>query len=177
MALVPYDNSSDWLDVKRRYFDTEIVPSDLWPSPSSWAAYRSYCNANGYIRPWIDSYWRRYWDDLNCVERQVTINRDLFQVRLDVHHFKSWEITVKVVGNSIVVKGKHDRRPKTDGYIERSFERRYDLSNDFKIRDISSTFSSDGVLTVKAFPQLPAITPAYIRNVPVLQTYRPSYLD
>lgn len=76
-----------------------------------------------------------------------------------------------------MVKGKHDRRPKTDGYIERSFERRYDLSNDFKIRDISSTFSSDGVLTVKAFPQLPAITPAYIRNVPVLQTYRPSYLD
>lgn len=177
MALVPYESRiqeyKDWLEYKRRWND-DLSPSEwFYPAPSSWLAYRSLCTPNGYLRPWVDT----YYGDLNCIERDVKITKDLFQVQLDVHHFKSYEIDVKVVGNSIVIKGKHDKRPKVNGYIERQFERKYDLSSDFRIRDISSTLSSDGVLTVKAFPVLPAPTLAYIRNVPVYQTFRPSYLD
>lgn len=173
MAMVVYDNE-EWLDFKRR---TEIMPSDLWPTPFLWSVYRTLCDANGYVRPWVDVYWRKYWDEINCVERTLIINKDLFEVQLDVHNFRSYELTVKVIGNLIVIKGKHDKRPKVNAYVERQFERRYDLSTDFKIKNISSTLSSDGILTVKAYPSVPAIQPAYIRNVPVLQTFRPSYLD
>lgn len=172
MALVPYE-SNDWLDFKRRYWGTEILPTDLWPTPASWSAYRELCKRNGYVRPWLDTY---TWTDLDCIERDVKITRDVFQVRLDVHHFRSYEITVKIEGNAIVIRGKHDKRPKVNGYIERQFERRYDLSSDFRVRDVTSTLSSDGILTVKAYPTLPAITPS-VRFVPVTQTFRPSYWD
>lgn len=170
MALVPYENN-DWLDFKRRYLGTEILPYDLLPTPASWSAYRELCKTNGWVRPWLDTYW-----DLDCVEREVRINKDVFEVKLDVHHFRSYEITVRVIGNSIVVRGKHDKRPKVNGYVERQFERRYDLSSDFRVRDVTSTLSTDGILTVKAYPTLPAITPS-VRYVPVTQTFRPSYLD
>lgn len=185
MALVPYENRirnykdwkawNDWVEVKRRW-DDDLAPAEwLLPTPATWAAYRDLCarNGYGYLRPWVDT----YYGDLNCVERDVKINKDLFQVQLDVHHFKSYEISVKVVGNTIVVKGKHDKRPKVNGYIEREFERKYDLSNDFRIRDVTSAFSSDGMLTIKAYPVVPAPALAYYRDVPVYQTFRPSYLD
>lgn len=180
MALVPYENRiqsykdyKDWLELKRKWNDEYSYGDWLWPTPSSWSAYRSLTTPNGYIRPWVDT----YYGDLNCVERDVKITKDVFQVQLDVRHFKSYEIDIKVVGNSIVIKGKHDKRPKINGYIERQFERKYDVSSDFRIRDISSTLSTDGILTVKAYPEVPAPALAYIRNVPVYQTYRPSYLE
>lgn len=156
MALVPYTRN-DWLD--------------LVPTPATWSAYRSFCKSNGYVRPWLDTY---TWTDLDCVERDIRINKDLVHIQLDVHHFRSYEITVKVEGNSIVVRGKHDKRPKVNGYVERQFERRYDLSPDWRIRDVVCNLSSDGILTVKAYPTYPAITP---RFVPVTQTFRPSYLE
>lgn len=158
MALVPYTRN-DWLDL-------------VAPTPASWFAYRSLCKANGYVRPWLDT----YWTDLDCIERDVRVNKDIVQIQLDVHHFRSYEITVKVEGNSIVIRGKHDKRPKVNGYVERQFERRYDLSPDFRIRDVTSTLSSDGILTVKAYPTYPAITPS-VRFIPVTQTFRPSYLE
>lgn len=54
---------------------------------------------------------------------------------------------------------------------------KYDLSSDFRIRDVTSSFSSDGVLTIKAYPVIPAPALAYYRDVPVYQTFRPSYLN
>lgn len=183
MALVPYENRireykdwrewKDWVETKRRW-DDDLTPTEwLWPTANTWSAYRAFCTRNGYLRPWVDT----YYGDLNCVERDVKITKDQFQVQLDVHHFKSYEINVKVVGNTIVVKGKHDKRPKVNGYIEREFERKYDLSNDFRIRDVTSSLATDGILTVKAYPVVPAPALAYIRDVPVYQSFRPSYLD
>lgn len=119
MALVPYESRiaeyKDWLEAKRRWNDDVWANDWILPSPTAWANYRSLCTPNGYLRPWVDS----YYGDLNCVERDVKVTRDVFQVQLDVRHFKSYEIDVRVVGNSIVIKGKHDKRPKVNGYIER----------------------------------------------------------
>ncbi|XP_031627290.1 alpha-crystallin B chain-like [Contarinia nasturtii] len=177
MALVPYERRiaeyKDWLEAKRRWNDDLLVSEWFWPTPQSWSAYRSLCTPGGYLRPWVDS----YYGDLNCVERDVKVTKDLFQVQLDVRHFKSYEIQVKVVGNSIKITGKHDKRPKVNGYIERQFERTYDLSNDFRIRDVTSSLSTDGILTVKAYPTVPPPSLAYVRNIPTYQTFRPSYLE
>lgn len=119
MALVPYESRiaeyKDWLEAKRRWNDDVWANDWIWPSPAAWSNYRSLCTPNGYLRPWVDS----YYGDLNCVERDVKVTKDVFQVQLDVRHFKSYEIDVRVVGNSIVIKGKHDKRPKVNGYIER----------------------------------------------------------
>lgn len=179
MALVPYKRPDDWwLDWDRTWDrDWSLVPQpvrEFWPTPSSWEAYRQLCRENGYVRPWLDRRW--HWTDLDGMERSARIDKDGFEVRLDVHQFKSYEITVRVENNTIIVEGKHDRRPNVQGYIERRFTRRYDLSSEFKIRDVSSNLSSDGILTVKALPAYPAIG-ATVKYFPVHQTHRPSYLD
>lgn len=171
MALTPYDD--DWWDFKRRVrFNTDIIPNDLLPTPASWAIYRSICSSTGSVRPWIDSNWK----NLDGMEREVHLTNDIFQVSLDARHFRSYEISVKVVNNSIVIEGKHDKRPQIDGYVARKFERRFDLSKVFKIRDVNSTLSSDGILTVTAYPEYPAILPN-VRHVPIVQTFRPSYWE
>lgn len=66
-------------------------------------------------------------------------------MQFDVHHFKPYEIEVKVVGNSIVIKVKRDKCPKVNRYIERQFERKYNskLSIGFRIRNFTSSLSSD----------------------------------
>ncbi|XP_037045957.1 alpha-crystallin A chain-like [Bradysia coprophila] len=173
MSLVPYDYDNDWLDFKRRVrFNTDITPSDLLPTPASWAIYRSICSSTGSVRPWMDS----NWSNLDGMEREVHVTKDIFQVSLDVRHFKSYEISVKVVNNSIVIEGRHDKRPQIDGYVARKFERRFDLAKVFKIRDVNSTLSTDGILTVTAYPEYPTILPN-VRHVPVVQTFRPSHWD
>lgn len=168
MALVPYKTpDEDWLEWKRR------ADSWLWPTPATWDAYRAFLRNRGYTAPYYDGL---YWTDLDTQERQVQINKDGFKVCLDVQQFKSYEISVRVENNSIIIEGRHDKRPNVRGYIERKFTRRYDLSNEFKIRDVTSDLSSDGILTVKAYPAYPAIG-ATVKYIPVHQTFRPSYLD
>lgn len=172
MSLVPYDNlyDNDWLDFRRRvHFSTDILPKDLLPTPASWAVYRNICSSTGSVRPWLDS----NLGNLDGMEREVHVSSDIFQVSLDVRHFKSYEISVKVINNSIVIEGQHDKRPQIDGYVARKFERRFDLAKVFKIRDVNSTISSDGVLTVTAYPEYAASSS--VRHIPVVQTFRPSY--
>lgn len=81
-----------------------------------------------------------------------------FQVNLDVQHFLPNEITVKTVDNNIIeVEGKHDAKEDQHGEIYRHFIRRYTLPDGYDVKDVISTLSSDGVLTVKAPPKSKAI--------------------
>lgn len=111
-----------------------------------------------------------------------------FQVILDVQQFTPNEITVKTTEKHIVVEGKHEEKADEHGYISRHFVRRYQLPRkwfrcqsensllilNFRLagtnpNDISSTLSSDGVLTVTA-PLKPAIPQNSERFVPITQT-------
>lgn len=96
-----------------------------------------------------------------------------FQVILDVQQFTPNEITVKTTEKHIIVEGKHEEKADEHGYISRHFIRRYQLPGiihkhkmcklifkyviffffcaaEINPNDISSTLSSDGVLTVTA---------------------------
>lgn len=73
-----------------------------------------------------------------------------FQVCVDVHQFAPKEISVKTVGSSVVIEGKHEERPDEHGYIQRHFVRRYNLPESHDVDHVQTTLSSDGVLTVKA---------------------------
>lgn len=64
-----------------------------------------------------------------------------YRLCLDIQKFAPNEITIKTVDDVIVIEAKHE---------ERQHERSYRLPAAFKIEDIVSSISSDGVLTVTA---------------------------
>ncbi|XP_071641610.1 protein lethal(2)essential for life isoform X1 [Temnothorax longispinosus] len=72
------------------------------------------------------------------------------QVILDVQQFSPNEISVKTVDNHVVVEAKHEEKQDEHGYISRHFVRRYVLPPSHDLVNITSTLSSDGVLTITA---------------------------
>jgi len=77
-------------------------------------------------------------------------DKNNFKMNLDVQQFKPDEVSVKVVGGYVVVDGKHEERSDEHGYISRQFTRRYKLPDNVDPATITSTLSSDGVLSVGA---------------------------
>lgn len=73
-----------------------------------------------------------------------------FKVNLDVQQFKPEEVSVKVVDGYVVVDGKHEERSDEHGFISRQFTRRYKLPDNVDAAAITSTLSSDGVLSFGA---------------------------
>lgn len=90
-------------------------------------------------------------------KENLTVGKDGFQVCMDVSQFKPNELTVKTVGNHVVVEGKHEEREDDHGYISRQFVRKYHLPKGYDAKDVVSTVSTDGVLTVKAPPPSKAL--------------------
>ncbi|KAG8228850.1 hypothetical protein J437_LFUL008346 [Ladona fulva] len=100
-------------------------------------------------------------------------NKDDFEVMLDVQQFRPEEISVKTVDNSIVVEGKHEEKRDEHGFVSRHFIRRYVLPQGISPGTVTTSLSSDGVLTItapKALP-MPAINE---RIVPITQTGVPA---
>ena len=85
------------------------------------------------------------------------MGKDGFQVSMDVSQFAPNEISVKTVDSSVVVEGRHEEKEDEHGFIQRHFVRRYQLPKDCDVKEVVSTLSSDGVLTVKAPPLSKAI--------------------
>ncbi|XP_053676755.1 protein lethal(2)essential for life-like [Anopheles nili] len=78
----------------------------------------------------------------------LNATRNKFQINLDVQQFTPEEISVKYIDKCIVVEGKHKEKEDEHGFITRSFVRRYMLPNDHNEKDIVSSLSSDGILTI-----------------------------
>ncbi|XP_020648690.1 alpha-crystallin B chain [Pogona vitticeps] len=89
---------------------------------------------------------------------------DKFCVNLDVKHFSPEELKVKVLGDMIEVHGKHEERQDEHGYIAREFNRKYRIPADVDPLSITSSLSSDGVLTVNG-PRKPTEVPE--RTIPI----------
>ncbi|XP_055846383.1 heat shock protein 27 [Episyrphus balteatus] len=149
MAVVPaYNTDYDSWDYRRRMWrDWDLVDWDV-PSWSRIARMRSM-------------------PDLS----RVTVGKDGFEANIDVHQFKPYEVTVKTVGDTITVEAKHEKRRDGDNFIGRHLVKRFVLPRGYYPNDVSSSLSSDGILTIKAPP--PA---AHERIVYVRQT-GPSYLS
>ncbi|XP_053953101.1 heat shock protein 27 [Anastrepha ludens] len=99
-----------------------------------------------------------------------TVGKDGFQVCMDVSQFKPNELTVKTVDKTVVVEGKHEEREDDHGMIQRHFIRKYTLPKNYDPKDVVSTISSDGVLTVKAPPPPSKAIKANERVVQIQQT-------
>nr|XP_026486086.1 alpha-crystallin B chain-like [Vanessa tameamea] len=97
----------------------------------------------------------------------IKLEKDKWQINVDVQHFAPSEITVKTVNGYIVVEGKHEEKQDEHGFISRQFVRRFKIPEDTDSDAIESRLSSDGVLTVLASRKE---TSQGERNVPITHT-------
>lgn len=105
-----------------------------------------------------------------CEGQQLlpTTGKDGFQVCVDVQQFNPNEISVKTVDNFVIIEGKHEEREDQHGYISRQFTRRYALPKGYDPDTVTSSLSSDGVLTIKAPP--PKALESNERVIPITHT-------
>lgn len=97
-------------------------------------------------------------------------SKDGFKVSLDVKEFKPEEVSVKLVDNVVCIEGKHEEKEDEHGFITRHFVRKYTLPKDYDPELLSSSLSSDGILTVKAPLPKPQIDTSKERVIPIQKT-------
>lgn len=124
-------------------FGLALLDNDLMLSPRH-LGYNRCPAVRAYQRPW------RFIPDSKSGLSHVQNDKKNFAVNLDVQQFKPDEISVKVADGYIVVDGKHEERNDEHGFISRQFTRRYKIPENVDPSAITSTLSSDGVLSVGA---------------------------
>lgn len=160
MSLLPYI-FDDIHPTSLYRFGSGYHPGDSWITPAERQFMRSLSNTGNYLRSQLSN--------LDGIEQKSHIGKDGFQVCLDVKHFQPNEISVKTEDNSVVVHAKHEEKRDNHGYISREFTRRYDLPDGFKIEDVTSSLSSDGILSIQAPHSTPAVE-GNVRHVQIQQT-------
>lgn len=83
-------------------------------------------------------------------DKRLSVTKDGIQMHLNVYQFTPSEITVKTVDDVIIIEGKHEEKQDEHGYVTRQFTRRYKLPKEYDPKDVITTMSADGVLTIKA---------------------------
>lgn len=117
-------------------------------------------------RPWKEDPERAN----TCIAGAFAGPRSDPQVILDVQQFSPDEITVKTVDNHVIVEAKHEEKQDEHGYVSRHFVRRYVLPPSHDLVNVTSTLSSDGVLTITAPKKVrsteprPALTSALLSH-------------
>ncbi|KAG8232752.1 hypothetical protein J437_LFUL012997 [Ladona fulva] len=113
---------------------------------------------NGVARPlrsiYVECYRPMLFAIRNASNESSISNRKGFVVKLDVNKYSPKEITVKTIDNTIIIEGRHEEKLDEHGFVSRHFVRRYVLPKSVQIEAVSSTLSSDGILTVSA-PEVP----------------------
>lgn len=101
---------------------------------------------------------------------ETRIGKDGFQVRVNVKDFVPNEISVKTVDNVIVIEAKHEERKDGHGYISRQFRRRYVIPREFKMENVITELSSDGILNIKVSRDYNAKDDGNVRVLKIHQT-------
>ncbi|XP_059815047.1 alpha-crystallin B chain-like isoform X2 [Hypanus sabinus] len=101
----------------------------------------------------------------------LNLDKDKFEIHLDVKHFSPEEIRVKVLGDFIEVQAQHEERQDEHGYISREFHRKYRIPAGVDPTLITSSLSADGVLTVTGPRKLSDVPE---RSVPVFREEKPA---
>lgn len=172
MSLVPLLFRDWWDDFDRpsrildQHFGLGLRRDELLSNLSSLAQSTRPIGA-GYLRPW------RSLARSNSGVSNITNEDKQVQVILDVQQFGPGEISVKTVDGAVIVEGKHEEKEDEHGYISRQFKRRYLLPKDVEIDRITSSLSSDGVLTITAPPKTLQDKNSE-RAVPIIQTGSPA---
>ncbi|XP_026153670.1 heat shock protein beta-1-like [Mastacembelus armatus] len=81
---------------------------------------------------------------------EIQTGHDSWKITLDVNHFSPEEITVTIKQGYLHISGNHEERQDEHGLVSRCFTRKYKLPQGVDLQHISSSLSSDGVLSVEA---------------------------
>ncbi|XP_075987381.1 protein lethal(2)essential for life-like [Anticarsia gemmatalis] len=79
----------------------------------------------------------------------VKIGRERFQITLDLSTYNQDEITVKAHPQYVVIEGKKERET-AEGYTVKQFVKKFRLPDGCKIKEMRSSLSPEGILTVVA---------------------------
>jgi len=104
-------------------------------------------------------------------ENQVKNEGKKYEIKLDVSHFEPQEITVKTVGNDVVVIGKHDERKDRLGLVSRQFTRRYQLPDDVEPETVVSALTPKGILIIEGLKKATEPKPDGERVIPVIHEH------
>ncbi|XP_038077769.1 uncharacterized protein LOC119745474 [Patiria miniata] len=81
---------------------------------------------------------------------EVQVSPKEFRVDVDVAAYAPEELAVKIVGDHVVIKGKHaEGSPGEKANVTREFSRRYTLPEDVIVEDVSVFLAKTGKLSVK----------------------------
>ncbi|KAL2712589.1 hypothetical protein V1478_018112 [Vespula squamosa] len=181
MSLVPLIFSDWWEDLDRphRLFDQNfglgLYPEQLLSPVSLEQLYlmpsreRKLRNPLLYYRPWGEMLRKNEKDGTSTIKA----DKDKFQVILDVQQFKPEEINTKVVDKCVVVEAKHEEKQDEHGWISRQFTRKYLIPEQCDIDQVSSSLSSDGVLSITAPRKEKMLKGQTERSIKIEQTGKP----
>nr|AGE92594.1 heat shock protein 21.7 [Ericerus pela] len=170
MSVLPYALNDWWYDARDpfsrlydQHFGMGVFDDDIMLNRPSWAPLTVPLRS-GYLRtlrPFVleDS-------GVSSVENE----EDKVKINLDVQQFKPEEISVKIVDDYLVIEGNHEEKQDQHGYVSRQFTRRYRLPENIIKDDISSSISSDGVLSIVAPKKPEAIRNQTERQIPITRT-------
>lgn len=184
MSLIPLLFSDWWEDLDRPHrlldqnFGLGLYPEQLLnPSILDQYVLPARERRMGGAMPRNPLIYYRPWGELLRKEgggtSTVKADKDKFQVVLDVQQFKPDEISVKVVDKFVVVEGKHEEKQDEHGWISRQFTRRYLIPEQCNVDEVTSSLSSDGVLSITA-PRKDKPDAQPERTISIQQTGKPA---
>ncbi|XP_074545738.1 heat shock protein beta-1-like [Halichoeres trimaculatus] len=81
---------------------------------------------------------------------EIQTGQDSWRINLDANHYTPEEITITTKDGYLLILGNHQEKQDTHGSVSRCFTRKYKLPQGVDLQHISSSLSSDGVLSVEA---------------------------
>jgi crystallin alpha B len=106
-------------------------------------------------------------------ESQLAPIKNAFEVKVNVSEYSPAELSVRTVGNTILVEGKHTEREDELGFVSRSFSRRFVIPEDVKAENVTCKLTSDGFLVLSApVVVVPPVTNE--RTVPIILSNAPA---
>lgn len=142
--------------ISDQHFGLGLLDNMMEPWRSSYAGFPTV----------LQSYWRP-WRLIAAPQSGVSHiqdDKDGFKINLDVQQFKPDEVSVKVIDWFIVVTGKHEERSDEHGFISREVTRRYYIPETVETKSLTSSLSSDGVLSISA-PKKVSFCSLYIERL------------
>ncbi|KAE9418891.1 hypothetical protein Angca_008233, partial [Angiostrongylus cantonensis] len=115
-------------------FTTHIIPSSFPSFPSTFGGNIS---------------------SIHATDESLTATMDVSQFAADDLKVGTCQLQVSVIGQFIVVEAKHPEKADEFGFIERHFIRKFNLPRNVQPEGVSSNLTSDGTLTIQAFPLKP----------------------
>lgn len=81
---------------------------------------------------------------------QAKIDKDGLSIKMNVSHYEPDELSVKVVGDRLVISGKHEKKSDEYSFVSREFTREFLIPEEIDAETLGSRLTEDGHLIISA---------------------------